>query len=541
MSKQSIKNRIATEATEQGLVAFEAESKTASVDGEELEDTSRQFVTFHVGQEVFGVPIADVQEIVRFPNVTRVPLGPPNLEGLANLRGTTLPIISLRQILGCPQNEHDDATRVLVIDYGQLLGFVVDKVLSVISVDPAQIENTTDIEGIVSTEFLTGVIKNIGGHAVVMALDLKKILESEFAMLDSSRKTARTSNTTTEMDGDDQGADDTDQIHLVSFSVDGQEYAIAIEQVQEIVQVPDEIVRVPNSKSHVLGVITLRNKLLPLVSLRQMFSLKMEELTDRARIVVINFGQRSAGKQCSVGIVTDTVNEVLRIDRKVVDGLPAILASGDSMMEITAIGRLDGGKRLVSFLSAEKMFEHGAIRAAVDSVSNESSRSDLDSVEFEEDDDRDDEEHVVIFRLGAEEFGVPIHTVQEIVRAPETFTVVPNSPHFVEGVVNLRGTVLPVIDQRKRFGMAAIERNDRQRIVVFNAAGTRTGLIVDSVSEVFRIPKEAIEPAPSLSKEQAKLIHQVANLEQQKRMILLLDVPQLLDRSDEKTLAKSAA
>ena len=138
----------------------------------------------------------------------------------------------------------------------------------------------------------------------------------------------------------------------------------------------------------------------------------------------------------------------------------------------------------------------------------------------------DDDAQVVIFRLGAEEFGVPIMSVQEIVRVPETLTRVPKTPAYVEGVINLRGTVLPVIDQRSRLGMEAIERNDRQRIMVYTLGGLRTGFIVDSVAEVLRIGHSHIEPAPELSDEQGRLITQVAKLD--KRLVMLIDPSQLL-------------
>jgi purine-binding chemotaxis protein CheW len=114
------------------------------------------------------------------------------------------------------------------------------------------------------------------------------------------------------------------------------------------------------------------------------------------------------------------------------------------------------------------------------------------------------------------------------VRVPEVLTKVPKTPRFVEGVINLRGTVLPVIDQRSRLGMESIERNDRQRIMVYTLAGQRTGFIVDSVAEVLRISRSRIEPAPELSDEQGRLITQVAKLDNDRRLVMLIDPSQLL-------------
>ena len=93
----------------------------------------------------------------------------------------------------------------------------------------------------------------------------------------------------------------------MSFDVDGQEYAIAIEEVQEIVQVPEAVMHVPHSDSHVLGVMTLRSRLLPLVNLRSMFALPHRDLDEKSRIVVLTLNG------VSVGVVVDAVSEVLRV------------------------------------------------------------------------------------------------------------------------------------------------------------------------------------------------------------------------------------
>jgi purine-binding chemotaxis protein CheW len=106
--------------------------------------------------------------------------------------------------------------------------------------------------------------------------------------------------------------------------------------------------------------------------------------------------------------------------------------------------------------------------------------------------------------------------------------------------VNLRGSVLPVVDQRTRFDLDDLERNDRQRIMVFTIGGVRTGFIVDSVSQVLKIPRGAIGPTPALSEGQSRLISRVANLELQKRMILLIDVEHLLEPHEIGVIAQAS-
>jgi purine-binding chemotaxis protein CheW len=139
-----------------------------------------------------------------------------------------------------------------------------------------------------------------------------------------------------------------------------------------------------------------------------------------------------------------------------------------------------------------------------------------------------DDLQFVVFRVAGEEYGAQIQTVKEIVRVPDKLTDVPTAPGLFEGIINLRGMVLPVVDMRTRFGTERAPRNDRQRIMVFEVRGKRVGFVVDSVIEVLRIHAKMIDQAPNLSKEQAEVIRSIANLEAQNRMIMLIEADGLL-------------
>lgn len=497
---------------------------------EQADADTRQYVTFIAGGEVFAVDMAPVLEIIRVPDVVRVPLAPQALNGLANLRGKVLPIISLRRIFGFADSEYDDATRALVIDIGQPLGFIVDRVASVVGVEQEKLESVDVIRSTINTDLLSGIIKDVGGHAMIMVLDFDKLIATEFQELAALAQQAQHAlHVTDQTAGEDDPDENSDELQLVSFDVAGQEYAIAIEDVQEIVQLPDSVVHIPRAESHVLGVMTLRQRLLPLVSLRCMFGLPAIEDQEHCRIVVVAFGN------ASVGIVMDSVNEVLRVHRTQVDAMPGLLAKEGELADISRICRLDDGKRLVSIITASNLFDHAFIQEALSRVDtlHEDALQDGPAAEG----DVDDDEQVVVFLLDREEFGVPIDSVQEIVRVPDELTFVPKAPPCVEGVINLRGSVLPVIDLRRRFGLPTIERNESQRVMVFLIAGVCTGFIVDSVAEVLRIHKSAIEASPRLSDEQAKLLARMANLEKQKRMVQLVDPKHLIERQDLEKLA----
>lgn len=486
-----------------------------------------QFVTFAVADEMFAVPMAPVQEIIRVPEVARLPLAPAALDGLANLRGRVLPILNLRRLFGTAEREADDATRALVIQLGTPLGFVVDRVASVVSVDAGSIEPVRAIQSVVQADYLTGVINRPaagGGRELLLVLDFQRMVDEQFGQ-SATRGAAAGADAVAADAAELVDAAASDELRLVSFTVCGQEYAIDIADVQEIVQVPAGITAVPNTPHHVLGLISLRQRLLPLVSLRSLFGLAPLELDEHHRIVVVAL---PGGGQ--VGLVTDTVKEVLSVPRAQADAMPGVLARDSALQEFERICRLDGGKRLVSIIATDRLLGLQAIQDAADFA-----RGDAPEQETTMDETtsrNDDDVQVVIFRLGAEEFGVPIMSVQEIVRVPEVLTRVPKTPAFVEGVINLRGTVLPVIDQRTRLGMAALERNDRQRIMVYTLGGLRTGFIVDSVAEVLRIGRQAIAPAPTLSDEQGRLITRVARLDGDKRLVMLIDPEHLLGHGE---------
>lgn len=157
---------------------------------------------------------------------------------------------------------------------------------------------------------------------------------------------------------------------------------------------------------------------------------------------------------------------------------------------------------------------------------------------YAETDQRAAERKFLVFRLGDGEFGLPVEAVDEVARAPDRVTRVPKAPRFLEGVINLRGAVIPVVDQRHRFDMPPLEQSDGRRLIVVRTGGHRAGLIVDSVSEVLRTTADAIGAAPDLTEDIARLVHGVVNIGTEGRIILVLDPTELLTRAERGLLGK---
>ena len=140
------------------------------------------------------------------------------------------------------------------------------------------------------------------------------------------------------------------------------------------------------------------------------------------------------------------------------------------------------------------------------------------------------EEQLVTFSLGAEEFGVDIMQVQEIIRIPP-ITRVPNTMPYLEGVINLRGNIIPVLSLRIRFGMPHVEKSDLNRIIVFQVQNKVLGIQVDAVTEVMYMSEDSIEPPPSISTGslESKYIRGAAKIGE--RLIVLLELDQIMSEN----------
>ena len=145
---------------------------------------------------------------------------------------------------------------------------------------------------------------------------------------------------------------------------------------------------------------------------------------------------------------------------------------------------------------------------------------------------------VVGFRIGNETFGVRIGSVREIVRVPE-ITAVPSAPETIEGVINLRGKIIPVMDLRKRFGQTEIQPDKKNRILVVELDNKLVGLIVNAASEVLRIaPSEIEAPGNLFAEGESSYVTGVGKLKG--RLIILLDIAKLLHRPEFKRFEEAA-
>jgi purine-binding chemotaxis protein CheW len=475
-----------------------------------------RFLTFRADGQLYALPASRVAEVIRLPAVARVPQAPKGLLGLANLRGNVLPVASVRGLLGA-EDPAEATTRAIVLDGAAPVALAVDAVEALVAVETDRIETRQAELATRPGERLKGAFAADGRNAIAKILDIEGLIGAAFVAEARARPRRMTAAAAAPESAGEPGEE---RQMLVSFEVAGQEYALALETVQEILDTPETLAAMPASEALVLGVAPFRDTLLPLLSLRGLLGFTHRaERADREKIVVTRVGG------ALVGLVADRMRSIFPADADLIETVPPVLsarAGGES--RISAIYRGENGRRLVSVLAPEQLFREDVMqRLKANGGPIGAGNQEAPGRE---------ERQFLVFRLGDDEFGLPIEAVDEVARVPDQITRLPRTPKFLEGVVNLRGEVLPVVDQRRRFDMPPLDESAARRLVVVRTERHKAGLIVDSVSEVLRCPADAIAPAPSLSNESVKLVHGVVNLEQSGRIVLLLDPAELLTRAE---------
>ena len=144
--------------------------------------------------------------------------------------------------------------------------------------------------------------------------------------------------------------------------------------------------------------------------------------------------------------------------------------------------------------------------------------------------DNIEEYQLILFTLGNSLYGISIEEVSEINRMEE-ITILPKAPAYIEGVINLRGNVVPVIDLRKRFGMKQVERNNKNKIIILFLGKRLFGVIVDSVYEVLTLPKDSIEPSlPTASGLKSEFINSIGKYDD--KLIIILEISRILQSNE---------
>ncbi|OQX26695.1 MAG: hypothetical protein BWK80_09130 [Desulfobacteraceae bacterium IS3] len=443
---------------------------------EEETISEEHLVSFNVAGDEYAFDIAKVSEIIKVSDITAVPNVPNYVRGLFTIRNHLLPILDLREMLGLPS---------LVSERHKVI-------------DRAVAEHRSWTE------------------------TLHHVLEAGLHFT-----------------GSVSAKDSAFGVWLESYKTSGIEVEAIIKRLKknrwELYASAAEALRLrKSSKEAALSLFS--GTITPLLSIVADILAEFKEAMDRyiledQRALVV------ASDGITIGYLVDWVDEVIRIPRSVIDETPA-MASSDRK-EIKGVAKLDKGERLIMIMDESALVSHETSRVLSGHIRKKGDETGADDSEKKMSRQVMDEEQLVTFTINKEEYGIRIMQVQEINRITD-ITAVPRAPYFVDGMTNLRGNVIPVINIRKLFDLEERPIDDRTRIIIVDIAGNKTGLRVDQVNEVLRLSRRDIEKTPRIviSGNVNRYMEGVCKINAGKRMVVLLNVEKILDENELRRLSE---
>ncbi len=479
---------------------------------------SGQLVTFLLEGVEFGLDIDQVQEITPRSEVTPVPGSPSFVLGVINLRGMIIPVLDARLRFHLPATEPTPRTRIMVINLaGQPTGLQVDSVAEVVRLEDFQLRDTPPLVAGVRSEYLAGMV--MAGNRLITLIDLGKLLDSaEFAQRDALQEAQAGSQGLSFASAGGEALDEvSEERPFVTFALGEESLGVTLDQVEEIIELP-AVTRVPDAPDYVLGVICLREQVLPLIDLTRLLTVRGAEGRAREMVVLLSFGGSK------LGIVVDGIQENVRVREEEILPPPHTLSDAErERLEGIVIrpGRMVTLINVLAILSAEDKQKLLAMGASLGSQVLEAEKDEATLP-------------LVVFHLAAEAYGLRLEEVREVIRVG-LITPVPRAPSFVDGVINLRGEVMPVVDLRTRFGLDRVEPTALSRILITSIAGVHTGLVVDAVDEVRTVGLDTLGDPPRVTTAGAnRYIQKVARTPL--GVVFLLAIDQLLTDSEEQQL-----
>lgn len=477
---------------------------------------SGQLVTFLLEGVEFGLDIDRVQEITPRSDITPVPGAPSFVLGVINLRGIIIPVLDARLRFHLTPAEPTSKTRIMVLSLaGQPTGLQVDAVAEVIRLEDFQLRDTPPLVAGVRSEYLAGMV--MAGNRLITLIDLDRLLDSaEFAHRDSLKE-AQASSMGLGFVSSERAEEIIEERPFVTFALGSESLGVTLDQVEEVIELPS-VTRVPDAPDYVLGVICLREQVLPLLDLAKLLSVSGTEDRMRDMVVLLSFGGSK------LGIVVDGIQEIVRVKDEEILPPPQTLGDAERSRMVGVVirpGRMVTLLDVLSILSVEDRQKLLAMGSSLGSLDKDS--------------DKDEQTlPLVVFHLGDEAYGLRLEEVREVIRVG-LITPVPRAPSFVDGVINLRGEVMPVVDLRTRFGLPRVEPTALSRILICAIAGVNTGLVLDSVDEVKSVSLDSLGDPPRVTSVGGnKYIEKVARTAN--GMVFLLAIQELLTDNEEQQL-----
>jgi len=433
--------------------------------------------TFDLGDLEFAIAIEKVREaVILHQTVTRIPGSIEVVEGIIDLRGEIIPIVNLKARFGITPPAYSPDCRVAIVTCkGRHFGMRFDRTREVIRIKRSAIKEVRS-EG---TESATqGVIVLPGARErIIQVIDPDCVFEKydlpqiSGGFDDATRAAA---------------ARAVERLQCITVALDEQEYAFEVSSIREIIKVP-EIKKRIDLGGHIRGVILLRGECITLVDLRVHLGLEERPPDLDSRVLVM------AGAT-SYGLLVDAVREVVRFDKRLLLAMPP-LANRRSRQVYKAVVSLVGhhGPRNLLLLDLQELFSADELtqlrqNVGLHSEAADDKRGPASTVPTDPTDTGrvEKKKAYLAFKL-QEDLALDLLAVREILCHSTEIIPVPGQADFLEGVLNLRGDVIPVVNLRTFFELGARERVGAEKILVVDDGTRRAGLVVDEIQEIVQL------------------------------------------------------
>ena len=448
------------------------------------------FGSFLLGPDEFALPASCIREVVNYPDkMTAVPLSPPFLDGMFNLRGTVIPVVNLGRVFTPDAPAADPSDKIAILDYeGVLIGLLFHATGEILRVRPEQRSTLSyardDGHGVIA-----GTILLDGGARLLQVLDPAALVRIEnvpqvLALQGASRQAARRQ----------QG----ERRQCVSFHAAGSAFAFDMGAIQEIIRVPELQQSILNS-ALCLGRINFRGSPVAVVCFSAMLTIPnaaqdpatgvVREFYPDQRIIITRIGD------ATIGFGVDSVDSIINYYSEDVMPIP-LLSKARAGMFAGCISRPGIGDVILldhqQILSSKEIVEMRSGHARL-YPKDEAAAASHDAREA-----RRSQRHVYLTFALQNTYAVDIRQVREIIDYSDDITRPPGMPEFMRGMLNLRSQMVSVIDLRLLYGMAPVEPTEQTKILVVDRGAERFGLVVDAVENIMTIEDSRRFTAPKI-------------------------------------------
>ena len=458
-----------------------------------------------IGGELFAFDGEEVEQILRVPDITTMPLTSSGIKGVSSISGRTVTIVDMGIVL---VNTHIDETqkdaRVLTISCDDVeYGVLVDEVLEMVAVDEDNYELSNKEDGKISAIYKKDniIIQIIDTCTAINSLSLVSYQPVEIDYYGND-----------DADNNSSISKQSDAKRCIFLTLGEEKFAISLEIAREIIFIPQTITPISEAGIGVMGMITLRDDLIVALDLKKIISIPpkqniSDEEVKENRLLILNY----EGK--SVALLVDSISEVKDIPLEDTEKLPERFA--DSKIE--SIYKTKGD--IVSIIATKYLID------ITDeyTIQDEENHQDTSGEDDKKNKESKEMSEIAAFQINNEEFALDIDDVQEIIKYTE-ITPIPEAPQFIDGVINLRGVVIPIVSLPERLGFTK-EIKPKSKILICDIKGEKIGLFVDDVNEIMFIEDKFV----SKSSSENTLFSEVITLDEGKRVILKLRITEVLD------------